>query len=39
VFGMLAKRSGSLGEAVVAHGVCNALIGLLVLFTGKWQLW
>jgi CAAX prenyl protease-like protein len=39
VFGILAKRTGSLGEAVVAHGVCNAMIGLLVLFTGKWQLW
>jgi exosortase E/protease (VPEID-CTERM system) len=39
VFGILAKRTGSLGEAVVAHGVCNAMIGLMVLFTGKWQLW
>ena len=39
VFGILAKRSGSLGEAVVAHGVCNAMIGVMVLSTGKWQLW
>jgi exosortase E/protease (VPEID-CTERM system) len=39
VFGLLAKRTGSLGEAVVAHGFCNALVGLMVLFTGKWQLW
>ncbi|MBZ5634656.1 MAG: exosortase E/protease, VPEID-CTERM system [Acidobacteriia bacterium] len=30
---------GRIGDAVVAHGVTNALIAACVLFGGKWYLW
>lgn len=30
---------GRIGDAVVAHGITNALIAAYVLFGGKWHLW
>ena len=33
------RRRGELSDAVVAHGVTNALIAILVLTTGSWSLW
>ena len=38
-YGLLAMRTGSLGEAVAAHATSNALIAATVLTTGRWQLW
>jgi exosortase E/protease (VPEID-CTERM system) len=39
VYGLLAIRTGRLGEAVAAHATTNALISLSVLAGGAWQLW
>jgi exosortase E/protease (VPEID-CTERM system) len=39
VYGLLAIRTGRLGEAVAAHATTNALISLCVLAGGAWQLW
>ncbi len=39
LFGWLAKGTGRIGEAVVAHGVTNALIAVYALGFGQWQLW
>ena len=39
LYGWVTVRSGSLGEAVVAHATTNALLAALVLLAGKWQLW
>jgi exosortase E/protease (VPEID-CTERM system) len=39
VYGFIAIRSNRLGEAVAAHAVTNALIGVSVLAFGWWQLW
>ena len=39
IYGLVAKRSGSLGEAVAAHATTNALLALYVLRAGQWQLW
>jgi exosortase E/protease (VPEID-CTERM system) len=33
------RRRGELGDAVLAHGVTNALIAITVLATGQWSLW
>jgi exosortase E/protease (VPEID-CTERM system) len=33
------RRRGELSDAVVAHGVTNLLIAILVLTTGSWSLW
>jgi exosortase E/protease (VPEID-CTERM system) len=38
-FGLIAVRTGKLGEAVVAHATANALIGAVVLGGNQWQLW
>jgi exosortase E/protease (VPEID-CTERM system) len=38
-FGLIAMRSGKLGEAVVAHATANGLIGAAVLAGNQWQLW
>ena len=32
-------RSGRLWTAVIAHGVTNGALGLLVVATGQWQFW
>ena len=39
IFARLLIRTGRMGEAVVAHGVANALIGASVLLWHQWQLW
>jgi len=33
------RRRGELADAVLAHGVTNALIAIAVLTTGSWSLW
>jgi exosortase E/protease (VPEID-CTERM system) len=38
-FGLIAVRTGKLGEAVVAHATANALVGAAVLGGNQWQLW
>lgn len=38
-YGLLAQRTGRLGEAVAAHAVTNALLAATVLGAQQWQLW
>jgi exosortase E/protease (VPEID-CTERM system) len=38
-FGLIVIRRGSIGEALVAHATCNALIAVSVLAADQWQLW
>jgi CAAX prenyl protease-like protein len=38
-YGLLLRQTGRMGEAVVAHGVSNALITICVLAANMWQLW
>ena len=38
VYGLLAKRFG-LWSAIVAHMVTNLGLGLLVVYSGRWQFW
>lgn len=35
----LALRRGHLGDAMTAHGVTNALLGIWVVFQGAWKFW
>lgn len=39
LYGVAARRRGQLGDAVVAHGVTNALLAVTVLSTGGSSLW
>jgi exosortase E/protease (VPEID-CTERM system) len=39
VYGAVARRRGSLADAVVAHATTNALLAVWVLCTGNWSLW
>ncbi len=39
VYAVVTRRRQSLGNAVVAHAVTNALIAVSVLAFGNWQLW
>lgn len=39
VYGVVAIRTGRIGEAVAAHVATNALIAVCVLRGGLWQLW
>ena len=39
VFGLVLKRKGSMGDAVAAHALANAMLAAYVLYYGKWQLW
>jgi CAAX prenyl protease-like protein len=39
IFGLLAMRSGRIGEAVAAHAVANSCIAAYVLLFDQWQLW
>jgi exosortase E/protease (VPEID-CTERM system) len=39
VFAWVARRKGRIGDAVVAHGMANALLAIVVLMRGQWQLW
>ncbi|MCY4755885.1 CAAX prenyl protease-related protein [Pelomonas aquatica] len=38
-YAWLYRRSGKLWTAVVAHAVTNALLGLWVIWTGRWEFW
>src|SRR5262249_13666118 len=38
-YGAVARRRGSLADAVVAHATTNALLTAWVLWTGNWSLW
>ncbi len=38
-YAMAYRRRGELTDAVLAHGVTNALIAFTVLATGSWSLW
>lgn len=39
LFALAAQRRGRLGDAIVAHAVCNALVAANVLALGGWHLW
>jgi len=39
LYGVVAKGTGRIGEAVVAHATTNAALAGLVLLNGSWQLW
>jgi exosortase E/protease (VPEID-CTERM system) len=39
LFGLLVKREGRIGDAVVAHAAANALLAAYVLSYGQWHLW
>jgi exosortase E/protease (VPEID-CTERM system) len=39
LYAFAAKKQGRIGDAVVAHGVTNALIAVWVLVGGHWSLW
>jgi len=39
IYGLLAIRSGRLGESVGAHLTTNGLIAVVVLTDNQWQLW
>jgi len=38
-YGLVARRRGSIGEALAAHATTNALIAVAVVAGGYWQLW
>jgi exosortase E/protease (VPEID-CTERM system) len=38
-YGLIAIKTGKIGEAIAAHATSNALIALQVLLFGQWQLW
>jgi exosortase E/protease (VPEID-CTERM system) len=39
IFGLLAIKTGKIGEAVAAHAVTNTLLAAYVLSFDQWQLW
>jgi exosortase E/protease (VPEID-CTERM system) len=39
VYGVLATRTGRIGEAVCAHATTNALIAAAVVLGSRWELW
>ena len=39
VYALIIRKSGRIGDAVVAHAVTNALLGFWVLHFGQWSLW
>jgi len=39
VYALVMLRRGRIGDAVVAHATTNALLALMVLVGGNWQLW
>jgi len=38
-YGLIAIKTGKIGEAVAAHATTNVLIVIQVLLLGQWQLW
>ena len=39
IYALLLRRTGRMGDAVVAHAVTNALLAAYVLTFAQWQLW
>src|SRR5205823_12301077 len=39
LYALIFLRRGSIGEAIAAHAVTNALLALWVLSAGHWELW
>jgi exosortase E/protease (VPEID-CTERM system) len=39
VYALTLRHRGRIGDAVVAHGITNALLTAWVLLSGNWQLW
>jgi exosortase E/protease (VPEID-CTERM system) len=39
LYALLIKRTGRMGDAVVAHAVTNSLLTVYVISLGQWQLW
>jgi CAAX prenyl protease-like protein len=39
IYGALFVSTKSLGSVVLAHGMTNLLLGVYVLYTGKWTFW
>jgi CAAX prenyl protease-like protein len=39
LYALLIRRTGRMGDAVVAHALTNALLAAFVLISGQWQLW
>jgi exosortase E/protease (VPEID-CTERM system) len=38
-YGIIYRRRGALGDAVVAHAATNAALVLVAWYTGRWDLW
>jgi CAAX prenyl protease-like protein len=38
-YGLLAIKTGSIGQAIAAHAVTNAWLACFVLAFNRWQLW
>ncbi len=38
-YALLVRRTGRMGDAIVAHSLTNALLAVCVLTFGQWQLW
>ncbi|WP_457389901.1 CAAX prenyl protease-related protein [Roseateles sp. P5_E1] len=38
-YALLYRRNGKLWSAVIAHAVTNGLLGLWVIWTGRWEFW
>ena len=38
-YGLLIKRTGRIGEAILAHAVTNALLAAVVILKGNFQYW
>jgi CAAX prenyl protease-like protein len=38
-FQWLVLRKGHLGDAMTAHAITNALLGVYVVWTDSWQFW
>ena len=39
IFGLVARRTGRIGDAIVAHACANALLAVFVLRYAQWQIW
>jgi CAAX prenyl protease-like protein len=39
LYAIAAQRRRSMGDAVMAHAVTNALLALWVMYTGAWGMW
>lgn len=38
-YALVVRQTGRIGDAVVAHGLTNAMLAFLVLSQGQWQYW